>query len=299
MARPKAKVKRDIYQEVTDKIIDALEGGSMLPWLKPWKDSAGAVDAAMPYNADTGRPYSGINILLLWAEGAEYASNGWMTYRQAQGRGAQVRKGEKGSMVTLFKPCKGKDRDTGEDKSFFILKSFTVFNVEQIEWPEGSRPPAEPVALLPVTTTFTELAEAVGCDLRIQGNKACYIPSADQVHMPHHDQFRSTDEFNSTGFHELTHWTGHKARMDRDFSGRFGSEAYAVEELVAELGSAFLCAQTATPLTELRHDSYIASWLKVLKGDKKAIFTASSQARQANEWLIEQAGDFAAAQLAA
>jgi antirestriction protein ArdC len=281
-----AKQKRDIYQEVTDRIIEAIEAGT-LPWLKPWKDGSNA-DPSMPYNADTGRAYSGINVILLMCEASQYNSQGWMTYNQAKKRGAQVMKGEKGTQVTLFKPCKGTNKTTGEAEAYFLLRAFTVFNVDQIDWSaEGCKPPALPVSPLPTETHFDSLAASVGCDLRVQGNRACYIPSADQVHMPHHDQFKSTDEYNSTGYHELGHWTGHTSRMDRmaNFGKRFGDEAYAFEELVAELSSAFLCAQTGVK-AELRHDSYIASWLKVLKDDKKAIFTASSQARQANEWLI-------------
>ncbi len=279
-------IKRDIYQEVTDRIIKAIEEDSTMPWLKPWKDGKTA-NAAMPYNADTGRAYAGINVLLLMME--PYQSNGWMTYKQAKKRGAQVMKGETSTQVTLFKPYKGKDKVTGEDKAFFIIRGYNVFNVEQIDW-TGANAPALPISPLPSDTHFDSLAQSVGCDLRIQGNRACYIPSQDQVHMPHHDQFKSTDEYNSTGYHELTHWTGHTSRMDRqkNFGKRFGDDAYAFEELVAELGSAFLCAQTGVT-AELRHDGYIKNWLKVLKGDNRAIFTASSQARQANEYIIAAA----------
>ena len=285
-----AKQKRDIYQEVTDKFIEALEAGTA-PWSKPWKDGKNT-DPSMPHNAHTGRPYSGINVMLLWAEGQAYNSNGWLTYRQAAERGAQVMKGEKGSMVTLFKPCTGKDKQTGEDKSFFLLRAFTVFNVEQCDWSaEDCKPPKEYEPQIAPNTAFTDIAKAVGCDLRIQGNRACYIPSADQVHMPHLDQFESEEHFDSTGYHELTHWTGHTSRKDRlkPFTVRFGDEAYAFEELVAEIGSAYMCAQTGTHTDELFHHnaSYLQSWLKVLKGDKKAIFTASSQARQANEYILE------------
>lgn len=280
-------IKRDIYQEVTDKIIKAIEEGSTMPWLKPWKDGKTA-NAAMPYNADTGRAYAGINVLLLMME--PYQSNGWMTYKQAKKRGAQVMKGETSTQVTLFKPYKGKDKVTGEDKAFFIIRGYNVFNVEQIDWTaEGCKPPALPISPLPSDTHFDSLAASVGCDLRIQGNRACYIPSADQVHMPHLDQFDSIDHFDSTGYHELTHWTGHKDRLDRmkKFT-RFGDEAYAFEELVAEIGSAYMCAQTGTHTEEIFHHnaSYLQNWLKVLKNDNRAIFTASSQARQANEYIL-------------
>lgn len=282
-----AKQKRDVYQEVTDRIVEQLEKGT-LPWVKPWKDGNNTACPNMPYNAATKRAYSGINVLLLAC--MPFASNGWMTFKQAKDRGGYVRKGEQGSMVTLFKPVSKDSGETDENgkpilKGYALLRSYCVFNVEQIEWPEGSKEPEAPEPGEIAGTSADELAAVLKCDLRIQGTKACYIPSADQVHMPALKLFKDQDNYNATLLHELTHWTGHKSRCDRDLRNRFGDDAYAFEELIAEMGAAFLGMQMGIPYENLQHDSYIASWLKVLKDDKKAIFAASSQARQSNEWV--------------
>jgi antirestriction protein ArdC len=169
-----AKAKRDIYQEVTDRIIKQLEEGTP-PWVKPWKGGNSA-DPYMPYNADSRRAYSGINVLLLMSQG--FSSNGWMTYKQAAARGGQVMKGEKGTLVTLFKPSKGTDKD-GEEFSYFLIRGYTVFNMDQIDWSaDDANPPSTPEPSEIAGTTADQLAQAIGCDLHIGGNKACYIPSA-------------------------------------------------------------------------------------------------------------------------
>ena len=286
------KPKRDIYQEVTDRIIEQLEAGTP-KWCKPWKSGQSATPY-MPYNADSKRAYSGINVLLLMS--SPYDSNGWLTYNQAHKRGGQVPKGTTGTHITLFKPSKGTDSE-GEEFSYFLIRDYTVFNLEQIDWIGTTdrdtgkriepRPPEMPTPEELSNTSADQLCAAVNATVIVGGNRACYIPSADQINIPALKQFNSQVEYDSTLLHELTHWTGHTSRMDRmkNFGKRFGDEAYAFEELVAELGQAFLCAQMGIPHEELQHSSYIASWLKTLKGDKKAIFTASSQARQANEWI--------------
>ncbi len=294
----KQKVKRDIYQEVTDRIIEQLEAGTP-SWVKPWKGGNSAV-SYMPYNADSKRAYSGINVLMLMS--SPYSSNGWLTYKQAHKRGGQVIKGNKGTLVTLFKKATGSKTNSEGDKesfSYYLIRGYTVFNLEQIEWTGTTdrktgetipaNPPEQPSPDELTSTTADQLAAAVQANVRVGGNKACYIPSADQICIPALKQFSTQDEYDSTLLHELTHWTGHTSRMDRmkNFGKRFGDDAYAFEELVAELGQAFLCAQMGIPHEQLQHSSYIAIWLKVLKGDKKAIFTASSQARQSNEWIHE------------
>lgn len=272
------QMKKDVYQEITDKIIAALEKG-IAPWVKPWA-SCGA-----PRNAVTGREYSGINLLLLAM--SPYASPLWLTYNQAKASGGQVRKGEHGTQVVLFKPFTVTDKNDAQskEKTIPLLRSFMVFNVEQIDglaekYTQANRPHLDSFA-------DNEQAEALLAKARIEYGKsmACFIPAADVIYMPNKTSFKSVPEFYATGLHELTHWVGHKSRLARDFSGRFGDAAYAFEELIAELGAAFLCAHSNID-GQLQHESYIGNWLKVLKNDKRAIFTASAAARKATEFLV-------------
>ncbi len=269
----------DIYQQITDKIIAALEAGSA-PWVKPWS-SLGA-----PRNAVTGREYSGINTVLLAM--SEFSSNQWLTYQQAKTAGGNVRKGEKGTTVVFFKPLTIQEKQDaqGDDKEKVIplLRTFTVFNTQQIE----GLPEKFTQAAQPQISEFEDNAAAeilLGqAEIQYGMNRACFIPSLDKIHLPNKTEFKSIPDFYATALHELTHWTGHKSRLARDFSGRFGDASYAFEELVAELGAAFLCASTGVD-GQLQHDSYIASWLKVLKNDKKVIFTAAAAARKAAEFV--------------
>ena len=289
-AHQTACVKSDIYTTITDKIIAALESGTA-PWVKPWA-SLGA-----PRNAITGREYSGINTVLLAM--TEFSSNQWLTYNQAAAVGGNVKKGEKGTTVVFFKPITIKDKTITEndDKIIPLLKTFTVFNTQQID----GLPEKFTQITQPQISGFTgnEAAENLLAQATIKhgSNRACFIPTLDEIHLPTKTEFKSVQDYYATALHELTHWTGHKSRLARDFSGRFGDAAYAFEELVAELGAAFLCARSGVN-GQLQHDSYIASWLKVLKSDKKAIFTAAAAARRAAEFLTkteEQAEELAAA----
>ena len=267
----------DIYQTITDQIIAALEQGAA-PWVKPWA-SCGA-----PRNAVSGREYSGINTVLLAM--SPYASSLWLTYKQAKAAGAQVRRGEHGTTVVFFKSLRLSDVNNPEskEKSIPLLRSFTVFNVQQIE----GLPEKYTLSSKPQIDGFADNEEAemyLGKAVIEHGkNKACFIPSADVIFMPNKTDFKSIPDYYATGLHELTHWTGHKSRLARDFNGRFGDAAYAFEELVAELGAAFLCAHCSID-GQLQHASYIQSWLKVLKSDKRAIFTAAAAARKASEFV--------------
>lgn len=272
--------KGDIYQQITDKIIIALEAGTA-PWVKPWA-ALGA-----PRNAITKREYSGINTVLLAM--TEFSSNQWLTYNQAKDAGGQVRKGEKGTTVVFFKPLNIKDKANEEnDKIIPLLKTFTVFNTQQIDGLSERFTQA-------ITPQISEFEDNQAAELMLSqaeiiygSNRACFIPSRDEIHLPNKTEFKSIPDFYATALHELTHWTGHTSRLARDFNGRFGDASYAFEELVAELGAAFLCAHSGVD-GQLQHGSYIASWLKVLKNDKKAIFTAAAAARRAAEFLTPAA----------
>lgn len=277
------QMKNDIYQTITNQIIEVLEQGSA-PWVKPWSA------AGLSRNAVTGREYSGINTILLAM--TPYASPLWLTYNQAKAAGAQVRKGEHGTTIVLFKPFQVADVNNpeGAEKTIPLLRSFTVFNSQQID----GLPEKYTATPKPQLDNFTdnEQAELLLAQAVIEHGKgrACFIPSADVIYMPNKNDFKSIPDYYATGLHELTHWTGHKARLARDFNGRFGDSAYAFEELIAELGAAFLCAHCGID-GQLQHASYIASWLKVLKSDKRAIFTAAAAARKSTEFLIGTAAE--------
>jgi antirestriction protein ArdC len=279
--------RRDVYQDVTDRIVNALEQGTA-PWVRPWDATGGS---AMPCNLTTDAEYRGINVPLLWiaADAAGYASNEWATYKQARGAGGQVRKGEKGTHIVFFKALSITERatDGGADKKRRVpmIRSFVVYNRAQIDGlPEVET--FEPKAVHErdadaeafVRETSAEVIESS------EQTRAFYSPKADRITMPGLDRFKDSGSYYATLLHELTHWTGHEARCARSFGRRFGSEAYAAEELVAEMGAAFLCAHLQIP-GEMQHPEYIASWIKVLKGDKRAIVHAASKAREATEFL--------------
>lgn len=283
-----AKAKRDIYQEVTNKIVSAMESGN-IPWLKPWEHRKAATNIMVPHNASTGKTYNGINLMLLWADGFHYETQQYVTYKQAKAMGGNVKRGESGHLVVFWNWIEKKDKDTGEIEKIPFLKHYTVFNLAQCENIDSNK-----IAALPATneinnTTVLEVAQANGASVIHGGNKAFFSPARDYIAMPHQEQFKEAALYDATLAHELTHWTGHKARLERDFTGRFGDAAYAFEELIAEMGSAFLCAQLNVELNTLQHAAYLQSWIKVLKQDKKAIFTASSKAKGACEYLLEGA----------
>lgn len=272
-------MKRDIYQEVTDRIVAALETGTV-PWLRPWRDSK-AGTALEPHNAVTGRPYNGINWLVLSC--LPYTSTGWLTYKQATALGGNVRKGERGTQIVYWN---FQHRDEATGKVIPFAKAYTVFNLEQCENLDASKIQA-PQPATEGSTDVNAIARRVGAVVRHHGSKAFYSPSSDVVVMPDAAAFKSEHHYSSTLAHELTHWTGHTSRLARDFSGRFGNAAYAFEELVAEIGSAFTCARLGITLDGLQHADYVANWLKVLKDDKRAIFTAASKAKQACAFLLD------------
>jgi antirestriction protein ArdC len=295
--------KRDIYTRITNQIVSHLEKG-VRPWVRPWnaEHAAGRITRPLRHN---GKPYSGINVLSLWASAMaqNFAAPVWMTFKQASELDAHIRKGEKGSLVVYADSIKRKETDekTGDeiDREIPFLKGYTVFNVEQIEGlPEVYYAKAEPT-LDPVTRI--EHAEkffaALGATIRHGGNRAFYSNAADVIQMPPFESFQDANSYYVTLAHECTHWTGSKTRLDRDFGGhRFGSEGYAVEELVAELGAAFLCADLELALEPREdHASYIATWLKMLATDNRAVFAAAAHAQRAAEFINN--GAAAAAQV--
>jgi antirestriction protein ArdC len=285
-------MKQDIYQKVTDKIVADLERGE-LTWLKPW--SAGNTDGRIvkPLRHN-GVAYKGINVLMLWGAALEAGFNSpyWMTFKQAKELGAHVRKGERGDLVvytnTITKTEEGEDGNE-EERTIPFMKGYSVFNVDQVEGlPEHFYTKPEPVIDPAQRINHAEaFFAASGAHIRQGGNRAYYSGGSDHVQMPHFECFRSPASYYVTLAHELTHWTKHKERLDREFGRtKWGDEAYAREELVAELGAAFLCADLAlTPEPGTDHAAYIQSWLKVLNNDKRAIFSAATHAQRAADFL--------------
>lgn len=271
-----------IYEQVTRAIVEEMERGAV-PWVRPWKANRHGSASVMPANAVTGRSYSGINVPILWASADSngYPTHAWMTFKQALDHGAHVRKGERGTHVVFTKPIavKGEDEEI-ERRS--MLREYTVFNVAQVDgYAATERPlPPEPERHAAVEAFIA----ATSADIRFGGNTAAFIPSRDFISMPSVSSFTSIESFYATGLHELGHWTGHASRLDRNLSGRFGTRAYAAEELVAEFASAFLCAHLGI-VGELRHAGYIGNWLELLRHDDRAVFTAASKASQAADYL--------------
>jgi antirestriction protein ArdC len=284
----------DVYTRVTEKIIADLEKG-VRTWMKPWSvtHTAGKITRPLRHG---GIPYQGVNVLLLWSEaGAKgYVAPIWMTYKQAVTLGAHVRKGERATMVVYADRIKKTEIDeSGAETEAEIpfLKAYSVFNVDQIEGlPHHYY--AQSDNQLSVTERIAKADEFIagtGVDIRHGGNAAFYTQDGDRIQIPPFESFKDAESYYGTALHELTHWTKHPTRLNRDFGReRFGDNGYAREELVAELGAAFLCADIGfTPIVRDDHAAYLQHWVAVLKTDKRAIFSAAAHAQRAADYLTQ------------
>jgi antirestriction protein ArdC len=303
-----AAERADIYTRITQEIVAAIEAETTAGgWKLPWHHDGSAI--ARPMNLTSQKYYRGINILSLWVAAMKsgYGSGLWGTYRQFAAAGAQVRKGERSTTVVFWKQFKrgdaddashaggsgglgGDDGDDSHCRPRFMAKGYAVFNATQVD---GLDLPTQPV--LPETERI-EAAERFFANLRIpirtEGDQACYVPSLDVVRMPPFARFRSAGHFYATLGHECGHATGAKHRLDRDLGGRFGSERYALDEQIAELTASFVMADLGLAYTARPESTaYLASWLKVLKNDTRAIFTAASKAQAAADWMHAQQPD--------
>ena len=282
--------KSDVYHTVTNQIIAAIEAGAgtcKMPW------HAGIVSMTMPINAATDAPYRGVNVVSLWASAAvkRYTTGYWASYKQWQKVGAQVRKGERGSVIVFYKEYERSDSETDDDgRPRFVATATRVFNAEQVDgWEFPQSPRASQVEIDEQIEAFVRTTKA---DVRHGSPIACYRRREDYIDMPKPEQFigtptsTPTEAYYAVLLHELTHWTGAPHRIDRTFGKRFGDRDYALEELVAELGAAFLCSAFRI-VNEPRpdHAAYISNWLDIMDRDHKAIFTAASMAQQAVEYL--------------
>tara|TARA_R110002072_G_scaffold22383_20_gene78338 strand:- start:129622 stop:130569 length:948 start_codon:yes stop_codon:yes gene_type:complete len=278
---------------ITATIIEKLEQGTK-PWVKPWR----GVPISRPLRS-CGTPYRGMNTFWLWmmAEASGFASPYWMTYRQCAKLGGQVRKGEKSSIAIFYKTYEKEVEtpDGGEDtETRRVLRSYAIFNADQCDdlpamySPEPLMEPVEPAGRRRRIDAFFARIDA---QLRHKGSEAYYEPVRDRITMPPTTLFEGFDHYYATLAHELLHWTGHSSRLDRDLKNRFGSKAYAAEELVAELSSAILGAELGLPVTHLdNHASYISHWLKLLKSDDRAMLMAAAKAEEASSLLLRLGG---------
>jgi antirestriction protein ArdC len=278
---------KDLYHEVSSRILAELERGA-LPWIKPWSATAGA---NVPCNAVTNRPYSGCNVILLWlARGRGWPTPRFLTFKQALEAGGNVRKGEHGTKVYFVKQFRVADKNAegeAEERLVPVLREYTVFNVAQCDGlperivsgkPQRVRNPDTRDALA------DEFLVTTGADIREGHGEAYYAPGKDFISLPTFTAFKGADHFYNTAFHELTHWTGHKSRLNRELKNRFGERAYAAEELIAELGAAFLAAEFGFD-GDVRHAGYIETWIGLLRSDKRAFFTAANRAQAAADYL--------------
>ena len=287
------------YDVITDQIVADIESGKAdsSEWVMPWHNHAGG----MPTSLSTGKAYRGVNVIALWASAHAngYSSSVWGTFKQWKAQGVMVRKGEKGSKVVFWRQIEVSDTsDTDGEQSRFIpiCKAYTVFNAEQVDGADNVLPRDDSVDNAEDGAETIANAEALiastGADIQHGGNRACYIPSVDRIELPAPEDFTAskyssaTDNYYSTAFHELAHWTGAAHRLDRLKSGKFGDSEYAFEELVAELSAAFTCAVTGTTSSPRPdHGQYIASWLKALKSEKRFIFEAAKHAGKATDYI--------------
>lgn len=284
----------ELFEKVTADLVRAIEDGAN-GWRMPWQTLG---RSGMPRSVD-GRPYRGWNalVLALTAASQGWGSGRWATYRGWQRHDCQVRRGERGTSVVLWKPIErggsndGDDADEGTPRRGLIARVFTVFAAEQAEGTERytAVPDGRPAAdrLAEAESYFATVAASVVSG----GDRACYVPATDQIFLPGFAQFPEPAAYYSTSAHEHVHWTGHASRLNRDLSGRFGDQAYGAEELIAELGAAFWCAQFGLEqATREDHATYLGDWLALLRADARALVSACSHAQRAVDHLNDVAG---------
>ena len=274
-------MENKIYQQVTDRIISELERGAA-PWIKPWTTVAGAGE---DQNIISKKPYNGINRVILGMSG--FSSSKWASFKQWQQLGATVRKGEKGTMIVFYSPIKKESINPTngqlESSAYHCLKSYFVFNADQVEGIEIEKPAIVEKPFIDIPALEKRVIDT-GAIINHGSTSAFYRRDSDSIHLPNKGAFKSESDYYATLLHELVHWSGANFRLDRTKGKRFADTAYAFEELVAELGAAFLC-QDYQIQGDLRHADYIGSWLKCLKDDNKAIFNAAALAQKAADYV--------------
>lgn len=286
-------MKQDIYSKITNHIVAELERG-VRPWHQPWNAEHTAGRIGRPLRAN-GIPYRGINVVMLWSEAMSkgYAAAHWMTFEQAKHLGGHIRKGERGSLVVYASTIKKTEPDSASgdesERDIPFMKGYTVFNAGQVEGLPEQFTTLPQTILDPVQRIAhaEEFFASTGANIQHGGNRAFYSPGEDRIQLPPFETFEDAESYYATLAHECVHWTKHAKRLDRDLGRkRQGDHGYAAEELVAELGAAFLCADlNLTPEVRDEHASYMNHWLKALKSDNRAIFTAAAHAQKAADFL--------------
>lgn len=274
-----------IHKIIAQKFIDMIENGMADgKWIAPWDKIA----SDLPMNFTNKRHYNGINIFLLWAAG--YASPYWGTYKQWQEAGAQVKKGEKGTMIVFWKIVESKKKfdSDGNPETFPIPRYYKVFNSDQVEGWNAPTIETREHETNEIHAHCDAIINATGAKIRHGGNMAMYVPSLDVINLPEFEAFHTADDYYQTAFHELVHWTGHKSRLDRNIYNRFGDHAYALEELVAELGATIMGARVGIDIsTRTDHAKYVKGWLKALKEEPSCLMHVASKSNKAVKFLLD------------
>ena len=288
------KSKQEIQEQISALVIKQLEQG-IVPWRKPWT-SAGY----LPTSLTTGKVYGGINLLILSIVGSEYSRPLWITYKEAEKRGGNIKRGEKGTGIIKWSIYDKRDKETGETHKAFFLKEFTVFNIDQTEGltiaePAKREPVSAPEGIAQLLANYASKPEIY----HSVSDRAYYSPVLDSIHLPNIDQFTSAEEYALTLAHELTHSTGHQSRLDRfseeDAPATFGSPVYAKEELVADIGANMLLNHYGIETPLENSASYIAGWLKALNNDTSLILSASTKAQKAVDYMTNKVREEVAA----
>jgi antirestriction protein ArdC len=284
------QTRADVYEQITSALITAIEEGTG-KFEMPWHT------LSSPINAANRKLYRGVNILMLWAAARKhnYSSHEWATYRQWQELGARVRKGERSTLVVFWKffdsQTEEEQQEETEDtraRPRCFARAYHVFNASQVDGYES-----KPESLLSESERIGQadaFFQSLPATIKYGGDRAYYSPADDYIQMPHFTQFKTPEAFVSTMCHELSHWSGAKSRLNRDLSGRFGDESYAMEEMIAQISASFLCADLQIRSEPSADDAaYVSNWLTVLRGDRRAIFTAASKAQEAASYLKQLA----------
>ncbi len=281
------KTHNSIYDSITNTIVESLRAGTR-PWNQPWESGS----SVLPIRSNN-IPYQGINILILWMESFKkgFTSPKWMTFKQAQQLGANVKKGERGTRIFFSNVVEKRESDEDGNEKVHVqsyLRSYTVFNTEQIEGLESENYPQKDIESQEERITALEtFIGNTGATITEGGDRACYFPNTDKIKIPSFSSFESPESYYATLCHELIHWTGHPTRLNRKLVSKSQIKEYAFEELVAELGSAFLGSKLGiTPELPENHASYIASWISILNENHKMIFKAASLAQKAVSFLL-------------
>ena len=278
--------RRDIYQEITDLVIQDLEKG-VVPWEKPWTGPDGECRNGISQNA-----YSGINRLITWLDQRSgRGSKLYFSFKQAKSLGGHVKKGARGIPIVFYKPLKIEEvNKAGEvdEKTIPMMKYSVVFNLDDIEGLDSVKDIESKIERREISLheASEKIISKINPLIKFGGDQACYRPSSDSIHMPDRDRFKDQPSYYSVLFHEIAHWTGHESRLKRNNKNFFGSYDYAFEELIAEMGAAFISSSVGFKY-DAQHAAYIENWLRILKKDKRMLFKAAAQAQKAADFVLK------------